>query len=328
MKKCMGCMRDYSDNYDRCPACGYSVWNIEEDLRQKEDSLRAETILDARYIIGRVLSYTEYGITYLAWDALLQKRVVIKEYLPVNLVRRIPGENEVRILKVQDADFETGRAAFEKEIRTLNQNQDVFSLINVFRCIRENGTSYMVMEYLEGYTLQDHVEEFGKFPGEKALEILSKLLSVVEQLHQRGICHWNIDPDSIYLSETGEIHLIDPGYAKKRCFYLVRGDLDIYRRGYIAPELLLGKVVQANADLYSLGAVYYFMITGKNPKDSTVKRKRRDLKVGSWEENLVLALLMRQNPERRPESVQDFREYYETAAERRMEKNGQKRAEK
>ena len=95
-------MRDYNDNYDRCPVCGYSAWNIEEDIRQKEDSLKAETILNARYIIGRVLSYTEYGITYLAWDALLQQRVVIKEYLPVNSSRRKAGEEIARVLRSQD----------------------------------------------------------------------------------------------------------------------------------------------------------------------------------------------------------------------------------
>lgn len=326
MKKCMGCMRDYNDNYDRCPVCGYSAWNIEEDIRQKEDSLKAETILNARYIIGRVLSYTEYGITYLAWDALLQQRVVIKEYLPVNSSRRKAGEEIARVLRSQDNTFVSGRGAFEKEIMQLNRNQDISSLVNVYRCIRENGTSYMVMEYLEGYTLQDYVEEYGKIPGEQARELLAKLLAAVEQLHERGICHWNIDPDNIYLSETGEIHLIDPGYAKKRYFYLVKGDIDIYRREYIAPELLLGHHVEPNADLYSLGAVYYFMLTGRDPKDSTAKRKRKDLKIGTWSEDLTLALLMRPKPERRPADVQTFREQYEILSKRRMEKNGQKRA--
>lgn len=327
MKKCMGCMRDYSDNYDSCPVCGYSAWNIEEDIRQKEDSLKAETILNARYIIGRVLSYTEYGITYLAWDALLQKRVVVKEYLPVNSARRRPGEEDVRILKAQDNNFDSGRAAFEKEFCQLNQNQDIPSLVNVFRCIRENGTSYMVMEYLEGCTLQDYIEEQGRMSGEQALTFLSMLLSAVQQLHERGIHHWNINPDNIYLNEQGEIHLIDPGYAKKRYFYLVKGNIDIYRRGYAAPELLLGKHVEANADLYSLGAVYYFMLTGKDPKDSTVKRKKKDLKTGSGSQDMILTLLMRQNPERRPVDVQSFREQYEISGKRRIA-NGQKRAEK
>ena len=184
----------------------------------------------------------------------------------------------------------------------------------------------MVMEYLEGYTLQDYVEEYGKIPGEQARELLAKLLAAVEQLHERGICHWNIDPDNIYLSETGEIHLIDPGYAKKRYFYLVKGDIDIYRREYIAPELLLGQHVEPNADLYSLGAVYYFMLTGRNPKDSTAKRKRKDLKIGTWSEDLTLALLMRPKPERRPADVQTFREQYEILSKRRIAKNGQKRA--
>ena len=230
------------------------------------------------------------------------------------------------MLRSQDNTFVSGRGAFEKEIMQLNRNQDISSLVNVYRCIRENGTSYMVMEYLEGYTLQDYVEEYGKIPGEQARELLAKLLVAVEQLHERGICHWNIDPDNIYLSETGEIHLIDPGYAKKRYFYLVKGDIDIYRREYIAPELLLGHHVEPNADLYSLGAVYYFMLTGRDPKDSTAKRKRKDLKIGTWSEDLTLALLMRPKPERRPADVQTFREQYEILSKRRMEKNGQKRA--
>lgn len=327
MKKCMGCMRDYNDNYDRCPVCGYSTWNIEEDIRQKEDSLRAETILNARYIIGRVLSYTEYGITYLAWDALLQKRVVIKEYLPVNSAGRKAGEEEIRILKAQDNNFETGRTAFEKEIMQLNRNQDITSLVNVFRCIRENGTSYMVMEYLEGCTLQDYIEENGKMSEEDAEVFLEKLLLAVEKLHSRGICHWNLTPDNIYLNEQGEICLIDPGYAKKEYFYLVRGDIDIYRRGYMAPELLLGRHVEQNADLYSIGAVYYFMIMGRDPRDSTAKRKRKDLRIGNGNQDLALALLMRLNPEKRPADIQTFREQYEVLGKRRRA-NGQKRTKK
>ena len=68
------------------------------------------------------------------------------------------------------------------------------------------------------------------------------------------------------------------------------------------------------------------MLTGRNPKDSTAKRKRKDLKIGTWSEDLTLALLMRLKPERRPADVQTFREQYEILSKRRMEKNGQKRA--
>ena len=74
MKKCMGCMRDYAENYERCPVCGYSEEQIKIEQGEKPEILSPETILGGRYIIGRVLSYTEYAITYIAWDALLQNR--------------------------------------------------------------------------------------------------------------------------------------------------------------------------------------------------------------------------------------------------------------
>lgn len=327
MKKCMGCMRDYDEKYDSCPVCGYSTQDMDEGVKEKEDSLRPESILDGRYITGRTLSYTEYDITYLAWDALLQKKVVIKEFLPLNSAGRKLGYEEIQILKGEESNFARGLEAFEKECHLLNYNQEISSLVNVFRCIKENGTAYMVMEYLEGCTLQDYIEEHGKLSDSEATELFTKLLNVLEEMHDRNIYHWNLTPDNIYLNERNEICLIDPGHAKKQYFYSVKGDIDIYRREFIAPELLLGRQVSSNADLYSLGAVYYFMIMGKEPKDSTIKKKRKDLKTGNLPQELILALLMRANPEKRPETVQCFRERYEIAAKRRV-RNGQKRKTK
>lgn len=324
MKKCMGCMRDYDEREDRCPVCGYSVQDMDECVKEKDDSLRAETILAGRYIIGRVLSYSEYAITYLAWDALLQKRTAIKEYLPMNSAGRKLGCEEIQIQKKEQDNFEQGMKAFEEECEILNHNQDIAPLVNVFRCIRENGTVYMVMEYLEGYTLQDYIEEHGKMSDSEATELLLQFLKIIGAMHSRGICHWNLSPDNIYLNEKKEVHLIDPGCAKKKYFYMVRGDIDIYQREFTAPELLLGRSVSQNADLYSLGAIYYFMVTGKKPKDGTLKRKRKDLKTGKLSQELILAILMKVNPEKRPSDVREFRERYEAAGKRRV-RNGQKR---
>ncbi|MGN1123550.1 MAG: serine/threonine protein kinase, partial [Eubacterium sp.] len=77
----MGCMRDYDENVDVCPYCGY-----QKDTPVKElYHLVPGTILNKKYIVGKVLGFGGFGVTYIGWDALLEKTVAIKEYLPSEL---------------------------------------------------------------------------------------------------------------------------------------------------------------------------------------------------------------------------------------------------
>ena len=302
----MGCMRDYSEEYTSCPVCGYSEEDIDEEAKKRPDALRAETILAGRYIVGRVLSYTEYAITYMAWDALLQKRVAIKEYFPINAGKRMKKEILIKADREKESVFFQGKDGFYHEIEKWNKNQDISSIIKIYRCVQENGTVYMIMEYLQGYTLQDYIEEKGKLNSEEATKLLMEILQVIKELHDREINHWNLAPDNIYMDENQKIILIDPGVAKKQYFYCVEGNLDIYRREFIAPELLNGENVYKNADLYSAGAIFYFMLTGKEPKDSTVRRKKKDLKMHNKKHEKILRILMEKKPEKRPQDVQQF----------------------
>lgn len=316
-------MRDYDERNQKCPVCGYSEEEIQVVMEEKPDVLPPETILGGRYIIGRSLSYTDYAITYIAWDALLQKRAAIKELLPLGMVSRAPGKTEAIISGINKEKFEKSRAAFEEEISKWNQNQDIPCLLNIYRCVQQNHTSYMVMEYLEGCTLRDYIEEHSQLTPKEAAELFSKILHGLEKLHSRGIWHHNLSPDNIYLDQNGEIIFIDPGMAKEKCFYLVEGDLDIYERAFIAPELLLGRDTALNTDLYSLGAIYYFLITGRDPREGTYKRKPKDLATGNREQEAVLELLMKHSQILRPQSIEDFwNRYKEKGGEK---KNGQKR---
>lgn len=217
MKKCMGCMRDYEENNNCCPVCGYSDAQTEADRKKMPEALRPATILDGRYILGRCLSCSDYSIVYIAWDALLLKRAAIKEYFPFGLAERgEEGALECTSERNRKA-FERGMKYFEEEARTLGENQDIPEIVNVYRCVRENNTAYTVMEYIEGCTLQDRLDAGEENPD----EIWQKTDAAVAAIREREIEHYGLTPDNIYIEDDGTVRLLDFGEAKRKLQRLV-----------------------------------------------------------------------------------------------------------
>ena len=101
MKKCMGCMRDYDEKELSCPLCGYSEMQIKIDKENYPEALCAGSILDGRFILGRTLSVNNFSNVYISWDALLCKRVVVKEYFPFGLGIRENNIQEIIFLFFQ-----------------------------------------------------------------------------------------------------------------------------------------------------------------------------------------------------------------------------------
>ena len=77
-KRCLGCMEQYSDEFNICPHCGFVVGTVSEEPIHMDPG----TILHDRYIVGKVLGFGGFGVTYIAWDGKLEQKVAIKEYLP------------------------------------------------------------------------------------------------------------------------------------------------------------------------------------------------------------------------------------------------------
>lgn len=276
MRKCMGCMRDYSESEQTCPFCGYSQARMRWDAEEFPEALAPETILGERFIIGRALSVNDFSNIYLSWDALLQRRVAVREYFPAGLGRREKGQAEIAFPSDKNQLlFEKGRDIFEREADLLNRNQDVEGIVKVYRIIRENGTSYAVMEYLEGKTLRDSLED-EELTDRKALDqIIRDMAKIIDAFHERGIVHYNLCPENIYLDENGGIRVLDFGSAKRAVCRIFKWDTDLLDLRYAAPEVLRGEEGGAGSDLYSLGAIYYRMVTGKEPPQSRPRRKKK-----------------------------------------------------
>ena len=293
MKKCMGCMSEYDEQLTVCPICGYSDDVSREQAKQVPDALPAETILQGRFIVGRILGINHFSILYIAWDALLLRRVVIRELFPFDFCVR-DGLNLVARTGPGQEVFAQLINRFEREILTLSACQDLPFVLDYYRTFYENQTVYAYTEYIEGNTLEDLYPLGTKIEAEEGFRFISMLGSYLSTLNERKVIHGNISPSSIYICSDRSMKLIDLKKKKRWfCSYL-KSESDILRTEYCAPEILSHNVTGA-VDLYSVGAVYYRLLTGKEPP----AKNRRSLRVKDKMSSDIVAVLTAPRPDER-----------------------------
>ena len=241
---------------------------------EKENWLLEETLLHEKYQIKKVLGQGGFGITYLAYDQTLQQNVAIKEYFPVKIVRRLgntlregQGEYELSATAMvypqngQEEKYLNGMKNFLEEAQVLFGKFDVEGLAAVKDYFEENGTAYIVMEYLSGPTLQEYEKEHkGKISEKQAEILLEPVINALAYIHSIGIVHCDISPDNLIFNKEGQLKLIDFGAAKNK----KKEKEEQYCKGeYTAPEQYLEKeFIGPWSDVYSLCAVWYEMLTG------------------------------------------------------------------
>ena len=229
------------------------------------------TWLDEFRII-RTLGAGGFGIVYLALDTALQREVAIKEYLPMSVAQRGSGTSVE--LRSAPAAFAAGLASFLYEARLL-ASFDHPSLVKVHRFWEANNTAYMAMCYCPGRTLKDERSQFAAAPAESWLRgIILPLLDALELLHEAGVYHRDISPDNIVLLADGTPVLLDFGSARR-----VIGDRTQALTAILKPNFapieqyadVPGMRQGPWTDLYALGAVVHFMLTGQAPVPSVMR---------------------------------------------------------
>lgn len=221
------------------------------------------------YRIDKVLGGGGFGITYLAQDVNLQLPVAIKEYFPADVAVR--GEDRsVRVRTPEGASrFDWGLERFVDEARALASFRHP-NIVKVLRYFKENGTAYIVMDYESGDPLKHWVMQQRGLNQAALLQLVYPLLDGLEAVHKLNFLHRDIKPDNIYIRADGSPVLLDFGAARR-----VSADHDmtnIVSPGFAPFEQYHSKGNQGPwTDLYSLGAVLYWMTTGRKPLEAAAR---------------------------------------------------------
>lgn len=275
--RCMKCMKEYEEGESECPECGFVRGTPPREIYH----LHPEVMLAGRYMVGAVVAYGGFGILYRAWDTKLEIMVAVKEYFPAVYVNRNPGEKEIFIYtSKKKGEFEQGLKGFLDEARNTSKFSSHPNIVNVYDYFQENGTAYMVMEFMEGMSLKEYTkEEGGRIPWEKAVEIGCCICDVLKEVHEAGILHRDISPDNIMLCRDGSVKLFDFGAARFSDVDNEATRTIILKIGFAPPEQYLQKSRQGPwTDIYALGATLYRSITGILPEESVNRQEAANRK--------------------------------------------------
>ena len=238
-------------------------------------ALSSGAVLHDRYVIESVVGQGGFGIVYSAKDRQLDIKVAVKEFFVGRLAAR--GNDGITV------EVKEGSKLFEeyryRKLRFLNEARNLakFSkhpnIVNVYDFFEENNTAYMVMEYLDGISMNSYMKQNGgKLDETSVLEIARSVAGALSSMHKEGIYHLDIAPDNIFLCSGSVIKLIDFGAAKFN--EKEKGIKDvILKPGYSPPEqyIINGKVDE-RSDIYALAATMYRALTGTKPPEATNRK--------------------------------------------------------
>lgn len=204
-------------------------------------------VLAGRYKLIEKIGEGGMARVYRAWDSLLNRAVAVK------------------VLKEQM----TGDSAFVKRFRREAQAAAGLShpnIVNVYDVGEEQGVHFIVMEYLDGKNLKEHIRGKEKLTAAEAVSIAIRIAEALEEAHAAGVIHRDIKPQNIIFLNNGQVKVADFGIAiAADGTTLTCSDKIIGSVHYFSPEQARGSLAGKRSDLYSLGVILYEMITGRVP---------------------------------------------------------------
>ena len=275
---CVHCMAPLQGDGQSC-GCGKNV----NDYEAPSHHLSAGTLLRKRYLVGKAIGEGGFGITYIGRDQVLKLRVAIKEYYPNGYSNRNHEmSNRVTLGKTEDKEnwFSRGMERFLQEAQTLAQFYEEPGVVGVRDFFEENGTAYIVMDYLDGVTMKEYIQRKGPISPGKLFELLEPVMTALEKIHAAGLIHRDISPDNLMLLRNGMVKLLDFGAVRD-----VTADKSlsvVLKPGYAPEEQYRTKGQQGPwTDVYALCATIYKCITGITPDESLERVYEDSLKAPS-----------------------------------------------
>ena len=234
--------------------------------------LKVGTILHGTYRIDNYLSSGGFGNTYVATNIEFDERVAIKEFFMKGVTQRDDNQTTVSVSNLENTNSFLGqKEKFKKEARRLRKMQNEH-LVRVHDLFDENGTTYYVMDYVDGENLSEWLKRTGRPMTESEVRlILPQILDALKAVHNEGFCHLDIKPSNIMLEKGGKIKLIDFGASKQlganRALTTNAPTAFAQTPGYAPREQMEQNLDKIGpwTDIYALGATLYNLLTNNKP---------------------------------------------------------------
>jgi serine/threonine protein kinase len=208
-----------------------------------------------KYKIIRPIGRGGFGLTYLAEDLILNRKVVIKTPQP--------GFN-------RDYDYQKAVEQFRVEgqrlARTIHAN-----IVRVIEVAQELNVVFLVMEYVEGERLDEYIHSRGCLSNQDAVQFLQDLIGALHRIHQGDIIHCDISPKNIIINSLRYPVLIDFGSAKSLQTDSITVPTTV-NNFYTPPEQYEGNIANPKWDVYALAATFYFAVTGYKPAPAAARK--------------------------------------------------------
>lgn len=271
--RCFGCM-NHAQTFP-CKHCGYDP---SLDLPE-QFQLRPGVILNGKYVVGKVLGQGGFGITYIGWNLALDSKVAIKEYFPAGQVMRDVGtKTNLRWYTTAQAKWarSDGLDKFLKEALKMSKVSNIPEVVRVRDMFQENGTAYIVMDFVEGRTLKAHMDASGVLSWAKAKSIFIPAIQAMEKVHQFDIIHRDISPDNIMIQPDGKVKILDLGAAKDLSINSGASSMQVAKPGFSPLEQYQVGGSGTWTDVYAMAATIYYALTGVVPPAAMDRLNKAD----------------------------------------------------
>ena len=308
---CRGCMEQKSFT----PTCAHCGW-VKGTQPESPLHLPPGTVLVDKYLLGRVLGQGGFGITYLAWDIFLERKLAVKEFFPRDFCYRESGLHHVSIYSGTTHDqYDYGLDKFLTEGRNLARFDGHPNIVSVRDFFKANETAYLAMSYLDGMNLCNYLAANNEqLAFDDTMQIIIPVLDALKAVHYENLLHRDISPDNIMITKKGRIIILDFGAARHAIGEKGKQFSIVLKPGYAPEEQYRSNGIQGPwTDIYATAATMYRTLTGIMPpesldrlsEDTLIKPSELGIAIPDQQENALLTA-MAVKADQRYQQVEDF----------------------
>lgn len=271
---CVGCMND-NGGEKVCSICGH-----DSSVQNSEEYLPTRYWLKDRYLIGKVTDFNGEGVTYIGWDNKEDQIVSIREYFPIGAATR-NNDKTVQILTGSEFVFNEGIMNFLDLHKKLASLKELPALLPVVEIFEDNGTAYSITKSVSGITLREFlIRNGGNLKWEQARPLFLPLITTVQGLHEAGVIHRGISPETVIVGRDGKLRLTsicvrDVRMSKSSLTVQLYPGFSATEQYGFDLEIMDGKFT----DVYGLAATLFRVLMGAAPTDASERISNDNLQI-------------------------------------------------